>query len=49
MYRLVANPKDTGDDGCHAAAHPSTDEAYVENDDDDFASSRQLGHAATAK
>lgn len=47
MYRLVANPKGTGDDGCHAAAHHSTDEANVDNDSDDSASSCQLGHAAT--
>ncbi|XP_018368018.1 PREDICTED: uncharacterized protein LOC108764338 isoform X2 [Trachymyrmex cornetzi] len=48
MYRLVASPKGTGD-GCHAAVHPPTDEANVENDSDDSASSCQLGHAATAK
>ncbi|XP_018313649.1 uncharacterized protein [Mycetomoellerius zeteki] len=48
MYRLVANPKSTGD-GCHAATHPPTDEANVENDSDDSASSCQLRHAATAK
>ncbi|XP_018351629.1 PREDICTED: uncharacterized protein LOC108754079 isoform X2 [Trachymyrmex septentrionalis] len=48
MYRLVRNPKGTGD-GCHAAAHLPTDEANVENDSDDSASSCQLGHAATVR
>ena len=48
MYKLVANPKGTGD-GCHAAVHLPTDEANVENDSDDSVSSCQLGHAATAK
>ena len=55
MYRLVVNPEGTGDDdndndGCHAAARLSTDEANVDNEDsDDSVSSCQLGHAATAK
>ncbi|XP_011066987.1 PREDICTED: uncharacterized protein LOC105153688 isoform X1 [Acromyrmex echinatior] len=48
MYRLVANPKGTGD-GCHAAVHLPTDEANAENDSDDSVSSCQLGRAATAK
>ncbi|XP_070164620.1 uncharacterized protein [Polyergus mexicanus] len=45
MYSLVANPKWTGDDGSHVAAHPPTDETNVDDvDSDDSTSSGQLGH-----
>ncbi|XP_029677280.1 uncharacterized protein LOC115244047 isoform X2 [Formica exsecta] len=45
MYSLVANPKRTGDDGSHVAAHPPTDETNVDDvDSDDSTSSGQLGH-----
>ncbi|XP_072760513.1 uncharacterized protein [Anoplolepis gracilipes] len=45
MYSLVVNPKRTGDDGSHAAAHPPTDGTNVDNvDNDDSTSSGQLGH-----
>ncbi|XP_020279844.1 uncharacterized protein LOC109852775 [Pseudomyrmex gracilis] len=43
MYKLVANPEGTGDNGSHAAAHPPTAETNVDDSDD---SSCQLGHVA---
>lgn len=53
MYKLVANPRRTGDNGSHAVAYHqhSAEEANVgDNDSDDSALSCQLGgHQAAAK